>query len=149
MATIKFFEDYHVGDKVSAGEFELEKSEIIDFAGKWDPQPFHTDEAAAAESVYGGLTASGCHVVAIAMSLVEKSDAKPKVIGALGWDELRFPNPARPGDRLTLTLECIEARPSESKPDRGIVRNQFTLANQNGETVLILKDTILVEKRKI
>ena len=147
MATIKFFEDYHIGDKVSVGEFELEKGEIIDFARKWDPQPFHTDESAAADSIYGGLTASGCHLVSIAMSLVEKSDAKPKVIGAIGWDELRFPNPARPGDRLTLTLDCIETRPSESKADRGIVRNQFTLANQNGETVLLLKDTILVEKR--
>ena len=148
MSVIKYFEDYQIGDKTTEGDFEVEKEEIVEFAKKWDPQHFHIDEVAAKDSIYGGLTASGCHVISIAMSLVEKSDAKPKVIGAIGWDELRFPNPVRPGDRLTLALECIEARPSKSKPDRGIVRNQFTLTNQHGETVLLLKDIILVEKRQ-
>jgi acyl dehydratase len=144
----KYFEDYDVGQRIKVDEsYEVTKVEIIDFAKKWDPQPIHMDEAAAKNSQFGGLIAAGCHTISIAIFLVYRSQAVPKLIAALGWDEIRFPNPVRPGAQLSLTLECIEKRESKSKPDRGIVRNLLSLSNQQGETVFTFIDTIIVSKR--
>jgi acyl dehydratase len=150
-----FFEDLEIGRKVTLREYVVDESEVIAFATQWDPQPFHVDKREAEESVYKGLTACGCHIMAIRTWLLHHgqegvSDTqrdKLAIIGALGWDELRFPNPVRPGDRLSLTRECIEKRESRTKPDRGIVQQLMTLRNQNEEVVLVHKDTIMVAKR--
>ncbi len=144
----KYFEDYHIGEKMTWGDYIVSEDAIVDFAKEWDPQPFHVDKEAAEKSIFGGLTAAGCHVISISIKLINLSDFNPNLIAAIGWDELRFHNPVRPGDRLSLTIECLEARESESKPDRGIVRNQFTLVNQNKETVLRFQDIIIVRKRE-
>ena len=150
-----FFEDVEIGMKVTLREYVVDENEVIAFATQWDPQPFHVDRREAEASVYKGLTASGCHIMAMRTWLLHhgREDVsgtqrdKLAILGALGWDELRFPNPVRPGDRLSLTRECIEKRESRSRPDRGIVQNQMTLQNQNGDVVLIHKDTIMVAKK--
>lgn len=143
----KYFEDYKVGDRTFCGSHHVTEEEIIGFAQKWDPLPFHIDRGAGAASPFGGIVASGCHVLAIALRLINDSDATPAILGAIGWDEIRFVKPVRPGDQLSLELECLEARPSTSRPDRGIVRQLFTLKNQGGRTVFKFKDCILVARK--
>jgi acyl dehydratase len=99
--------------------------------------------------VFGGLTASGAHTVALQIKLVHQSESREDaVLAVLGWDEVRFPKPVRPGDTLSLRNECIETRASESKPDRGIARMRVELLNQHGETVLTSIHTILVARRR-
>ena len=143
----KYFEDYQIGETVACGSHQVTEEEIIDFAEKWDPLPIHIDKEAAATSPFGGIVASGCHVLAIALRLTNRSDATPAVLGAIGWDEIRFMKPVRPGDRLSLELECLEVRSSNSKPDRGIIRQLFTLKNQDDRTVFQFKDCILVGRK--
>lgn len=144
---MKHFEDYVVGGTFTAGEYVVTKEEIIEFATKWDPQPFHVDEEAAGRSAFGGLVACGCHTVSIAIWLLNSETIRPKILAGLGWDELRFPSPVRPGDRLSVTVECLGKRESASKPDCGIVRTRCILSNQNREPVLQFTDAILVAKR--
>ena len=91
--------------------------------------------------------ASGCHVLAIALRLINGSDATPAVLGAIGWDEVRFIEPVRPDDRLTLEIECLETRLSASHPNRGMVRQLFRLRNQHDRIVFQFKDRILVAGR--
>ncbi|HEX7777035.1 MAG TPA: MaoC/PaaZ C-terminal domain-containing protein, partial [Parvibaculum sp.] len=115
---------------------------------KWDPQPFHIDKAAAAKSVYGTLTACGSHVQAIVLWLAARMPEETAVIGALGYDEVRFLKAAKLGDRLRLVIECIETKPRSSKPDRGVVKNRHTLLNQSGETVFTQTTTLLIARKK-
>jgi len=142
----RYLEDFEVGMVHSSGRYTVTQEEIVRFAGEFDPQPFHIDGEMAAASVFGGLTASGAHIVALQLKLIHESDLgrNDAVLAGLGWDEVRFPEPVRPGDTLSLTIECIGKRISESKPDRGIVKNLVTLKNQKGETVLKSIHTILV-----
>jgi len=145
----KYFEDFKVGEIRRSGPYAVSKEEIVRFAREFDPQPFHLDEAAARASVFGGLTASGAHTVALQLKLIHASHSdedEAAVLAALGWDEVRFPNPVRPGDSLSLHKECIETRVSKGKPDRGIVRTRITVLNQNGEAVLTSIHTILVKR---
>ncbi len=143
----KYFEDFQVGERATFGAHLVTREEIVEFAAKWDPQPFHLDEEAAAASSFGGLAASGAHVVAITVSLIVARDVQVATIAALGWDEVRFLAPVRPGDVLSLVHECLETRASRSKPDRGIVKNRIVALNDRGEPVLSYTDTILVARR--
>ena len=144
----RYFDDFEVGEKWPIGEtYLMTKEEIRAFATKWDPQPFHVDEEAAKKSVYGTLTACGTHTQAVVLKLAQALPHKTAVIGALGYDEVRFHAPARMGDELRLTIECIETRPSASKPDRGIVRNRHILTNQDGETVFAQITTLLIARK--
>ncbi len=145
--TRKYFEEFRVGEQRTAGEYLVTEEEIIEFASKWDPEPFHVDRDAAQASVFAGLTACGSHIIAIRTWLIHRLPNKAHVLAGLGIDELRFAAPVRPGDRLSLTIECVEARPSSSKPDRGIVRSLLTVANQKGETVLTSNEAVLVARR--
>ena len=146
----RYFEDFNIGEVHRSGGYTVTQEEIVRFARAFDPQPFHIDESVAATSVFGGLTASGAHTVALQLKLIHESGAGKDdvVLAALGWDEVRFPNPVRPGDTLSLSIECMERRTSDSKPDRGIVKNRVTLENQKGETVLTSIHTILVARRR-
>jgi acyl dehydratase len=147
MMSSLFFEEAEVGASRAAGPYVVSKDEIIEFARKYDPQPFHVDEEAAARSVFAGLTASGAHTFAIVISLLSKTEPLLRVLAGLGWDELRLPIPVRPGDELDLEVVVLERRESKSSPDRGIVRNQMRLRNQNRETVLQCINTVLVARR--
>ena len=123
------------------------KDEIIQFAEKYDPRPFHIDEAAAARSVFAGLSASAAHTFAIFYSLTNKLHPPIRAIAALGYDELRLPNPVRPDDELDLDVRVLEKRESKSKSDRGIFRFRAFLRNQRRETVLECISNILVARR--
>ena len=144
---MRYFEDYVVGETRLVGTHRLTRDEITNFARQWDPQPFHLDEEAAAASVFGQLTASGVHLVALTIRLIMASDAAGHVLAALGWDDVRFGHAAHVDDELTLHVTCTWARPSRSRPDRGIIKNQFTLTNGDGRTVLDYTDTIFVARR--
>ena len=142
-----YFEDIEFGDSQKAGPYSVSKDEIIQFAEKYDPRPFHIDEAAAARSVFAGLSASAAHTFAIFYSLTNKLHPPIRAIAALGYDELRLPNPVRPDDELDLDVRVLEKRESKSKSDRGIFRFRAFLRNQRRETVLECISNILVARR--
>jgi acyl dehydratase len=142
-----YFEDREVGGRSTAGPYLVPKSEIIQFAEQYDPVPRHIDEEAAARSIFGGLTASSAHTFSIFILLTTKLQPRLHVLAGMGWDELRLPNPVRPGDELDLEVTCVEKRESKSKSDRGIIRGRVLLRNQKRETVLECLSTILVARR--
>ncbi|MEX0838270.1 MAG: MaoC/PaaZ C-terminal domain-containing protein [Parvibaculum sp.] len=145
---MRYFDDFVVGECHDIpATYEMTKNEIVSFASKWDPQPFHVDEAAAAKSIYGTLTACGTHIQAVVLFLAARLPEETAVIGALGYDEVRFLKAAKLGDTLRLVIECIETKPSSSKPDRGVVKNRHTLMNQSGETVFTQTTTLLIARK--
>ncbi len=141
------YEDYKIGKKKILGSYLLTSSDIIEFAKKWDPAPFHTDEKAGQQSAFGGLTAAGAHLISIRIKLIQDEGINSHVIATMGWDQVKFLNPARPNDTLTLSFECVEKRLSKSKPDCGIVTLYFEMMNQHNELILSLNDTILVRRQ--
>lgn len=141
------FEDVEVGRRRRVGRYLLTREEVIEFATRWDPQPFHVDEEAARASIYRGLTASSLHLFAICTRLFFDHPHPLAVLAMLGKDAIRFPQPARPGDELVYETVCVEKRASRSKPDRGIVTLQDTLTNPAGETVLTQRVSLLVARR--
>jgi acyl dehydratase len=142
-----YFEDIEIGSLRTSGPYLVSRDEIVEFAKKYDPQDRHVDEDAAAHSVAGGLTAAGSHTFAIYTALTRRFQPPVHTLAALGWDELRLPNPVRPGDELDLTSTVLEKRESNSNPTRGIVRFQIRLRNQKRETALQCISNILVAKR--
>ena len=139
---IYFFEDFEVGREFQSAERNITESEILAFAREFDPQTFHTGEKAHTSSIYDGLIASGWHSGAIAMRLmVDSFIGQSASLGSPGLDYLRWPNPMRPGDKVTLFARVVEARRSQSKPDRGIVKLLLELKNKNGE---LLMETVAV-----
>jgi acyl dehydratase len=92
-----FFEETEVGDRRTGGPYFVSKDEIVEFAMKFNPQPFHIDEQAAARSVFRGLTASSAHTFSILVLLLTKTEPSLRILAGLGWDELRLPTPVRPG----------------------------------------------------
>ena len=142
-----FFEEIEVGDRRTAGPYFVSKDEIVEFATKFNPQPFHIDEQAAARSVFGGLTASSAHTFSILVLLLTKTEPSLRVLAGLGWDELRLPTPVRPRDELFLEATILEKRESASNSDRGIVRTQVHFRNQKRELVLQCMSTVLVARR--
>ena len=147
---ILYFEEAEVGRLRMAGPYHVSKNEIIEFAQRFDPQPFHTDEDVAARSVFAGLTASSAHTFAILVSLLSRTQPYSlRIVAGLGWDELRLPAPVRPGDDLDLEVAILEKRESKSHSDRGVVRNQLHLRNQKRETVLQCVNTVLVARRPV
>jgi acyl dehydratase len=145
--TSGYFEEIEVGDSRKAGPYRVSKDEIIQFAKQYDPRPFHIDEEVAARSVFAGLSASAAHTFAIYIFLTGQLQPPIHALAGLGYDELRLPNPIRPGDDLELESITLEKRESKSKPDRGILRNQVHLRNQKHETVLQCIGSVLVPRR--
>jgi len=141
-----WLEDLSVGQEFLSGTHELTADEIKEFAGRYDPQPFHTDEAAARNTMFGGLAASGWHTAAVTMKLsVQSFPLASGIIGSGG--ELLWPWPVRPGDTLQVKSEILEIIPSQSKPDRGMVRVKLTTTNQNGEVVQTFSPKLVVFRR--
>ncbi len=144
----RYFEDYPEGLTATAGPVTVREEDIIAFAQRYDPQYFHIDPVAAQESPYGGLIASGWHTCAIMMRLLVENFLSPaSSLGSPGIDELRWRAPVRPGDRLSVHVRVIEARPSQSKPDRGLIRSAIEVRNQRGEAVMTLTAMNLVRRR--
>ena len=144
-----YFEDFAVGQTFPASRrVRVEKEEIIAFARKFDPQFFHLDEEAARGSIFGGLVASGWHTAALTMRLLTEREAKP--IGGtvgLGFDELRWPIPVRPGDELRVESEVLAVRPSKSRPDHGLLTMRTRTLNQNGQVVQEIINKAIVPRR--
>ena len=133
---MEYFEDYVPGSTHEFGTIKVTEPEIVEFAGKYDPQPFHVDPAAAASGPFGGLIASGWHTVSLTMRLlVENYLSEVASLGSPGIDELRWSKPVRPGDELRARVTVLETRPSKSKPDRGLVRSGIEVLNQDGDVV--------------
>jgi acyl dehydratase len=143
----RYFDDLQVGQVVEHGPRTVSREEIVAFAREFDPQPFHLDEEAARRTPYGGLIASGWHTAALCQRLVVDGMANAASLGSPGVDELRWVRPVRPGDTLRLRVECVEATPSRSKPDRGLARFRYELRNQHGELVLTMAGMAFFARR--
>jgi acyl dehydratase len=144
-----FFGDLRIGDHFQSGTHELKVGDIKRFAGEFDPQPFHLDDAAARQTIFGGLAASGWHTAAITMRLLVTNGPKLAngFLGAGG--EIEWKTPARPGDVLHVDSEVVELIPSRSRPDRGVVVMRVTTANQRGDIVQILSAKLMVARRSV
>jgi acyl dehydratase len=145
---VRYLEDFEPGQKFGSGRLAVEAARVKSFAAEFDPQPFHLDEEAARQSLFGGLAASGWHTAAMTMRLLVESDLKPAggIIGA-GFDEFRWPKPVRPGDELHLHIEVIETRASKSRPDQGLIKIRTTTLNQNEEPVQVSVGNLIVLRR--
>jgi acyl dehydratase len=136
----RYFEDFEVGEVVTLGRKRVSREEIVAFAGEFDPQPFHLDDDAAAESPYGGLIASGWHTAAMFMRLfVEEILLGSASLGSPGVEELRWLRPVRPGDELTGVVRVVETRPSERNSGRGTVTTESEVLNQDGDVVMRMR----------
>ena len=145
----RYFEDYVPGSIFEFGSVALSEAEIIDFARHYDPQPMHTNPAAAVQGPYGGLIASGWHTGGVMMRLyVDHYLPVEASLGSPGVDELRWLLPVRPGDRLRIRVSVLETRRSRSKPDRGIVRSFIEVLNQKDEVVMSMRALNLILCRK-
>ena len=145
----RYFEDYIPGAVYEYGSVTVTETEILDFARKFDPQPIHTDPEFAAQGPFHGLIASGWHTAGIMMRmLVDHYLSRVASLASPGLDELRWPAPVRPGDSLRLRATVVEARRSRSKPDRGLVRTQSELINQNDEVVLRVTAMNIIRARE-
>lgn len=142
-----YLDDLAVGQRFASGSLAVDADAIKAFARVFDPQPFHLDEAAAEDSLFGGLAASGWHTAALTMRLLLDGGA-PIAGGVIGsGGEIAWPQPTRPGDVLTVTSEVIEVTPSKSRPDRGRIALRSETRNQRGEVVQILTATLVVPRR--
>ena len=145
---MSFFEDIKVGLRRELGSFTFTPELIKKFAAQFDPQPFHLDEAAARDTMFRGLAASGWHTAAITMRLLVESGL-PLMGGIVGaGGEISWPKPTRPGDILQVGSEVEEVVPSRSRPDRGMARVRSETRNQRGETVQILVAKLIVPRRE-
>jgi acyl dehydratase len=134
---LRYFDDYVPGTTHDCGSVSVSQAEIISFATQFDPQPFHVDPEAAARGPYGGLIASGWHTAALVMrQLVDHYLSAEASLGSPGMDEIRWLGPVRPGDTLRVRATVLEARRSQTKPDRGIMKTAIEAANQNDQTVM-------------
>lgn len=134
---MKYLEDYPAGFAAEFPAFTVSDAEILEFARRFDAQPFHVDAAAAARSQFGGLIASGFHTCALAMkSLVDGGFFGESGMGSPGLDEIRWRQPVRAGQSLRVRTVVLETTRSRSKPDRGVVRHRVELLNDKNETVM-------------
>jgi acyl dehydratase len=147
MTEERYLEDFAIGQKFGSGRIRVEAEDIKSFAARFDPQPFHLDEAAASASLFAGLAGSGWHTAALTMRLLVDSPVKPEggLIGA--GAEITWPRPLRPGDELHVEAEIVEVRPSHSHPERGLVKLRVLTLNQTGDVVQILVATLVVPRR--
>lgn len=142
-----FLEDLPVGYRSEIGRWQLSPEEVVDFAKTWDPQPFHIDDVAATESVFGGLVASSLHIFAICTRLFFDHEDQIQTMAMLGKDKIRLSQPARATDLLIYSTECINSKASASKTDRGIIVLADTVTRENGETVMTQEVTLMVSTR--
>ena len=144
----RFFEDYSAGQVYELGTITVSEPEIIEFARRYDPQYFHLDPAKAAASEFGGIIASGFHTTSLAMRLyVDHYLSHVASLASPGIDDIRWPNPLRPGDTLRIRATILEARLSRSKPDRGIVRTRVEAINQTDHLVLSMTVVSILGRR--
>jgi acyl dehydratase len=146
---LRYFEDIDVGSTASFGAYAVTRDEVIAFAEKYDPQPFHLSDEAAAKTHFGRLAASGWHTAAMTMSmLVEQLKVDPQAgLGSPGIDELRWVKPVYPGDTLRCETEILEKRVSASRPEMGIFKSRMSVFNQDDVLVMSFVSNVMVATR--
>ena len=144
-----YFEDIAVGAKSKFGSYHVTREEVIDFARKFDPQPFHLDDEAAAKTYFGRLAASGWHTTAMTMAMVVENllNTQQAGLGSPGIDELRWKKPVFPGDTLRCETEVLEKKQSGSRPELGSYRSQMQVFNQHDEVVMSFTSIGLISVR--
>lgn len=144
----RYFEDYVAGRIYEFGSFTLEEEEMLSFARRYDPQPFHVDPQKAEQGPYHGLIASGLQTISIVTRLyMDHYMSTVAGMGSPGMDEVRWPKPVRPGDTLRLRVTIVETRPSSSRKDRGLVTALAEGINQKNEVVASLRIVNIIKAR--
>jgi acyl dehydratase len=144
-----YFEDLVIGEETEFGSYDVTREEVLEFARKYDPQPFHLDDEAAAKTHFGRIAASGWHTTAMTMSVIARAVVAEEQagLGSPGIDELRWLKPVYPGDRITVRGSIIDKTPSRSKPDIGSFRTRTIVTNQDGVDVLRFTSIVLIRRR--
>lgn len=147
---LQFYEDLEVGTVETFGRTEVSRDEVIAFAARYDPQPFHLSDEAAAETFFGRLSASGWHTAAMTMAMMvaHQQAQGHQGSGSPGIDEMRFARPVYPGDVLTTRRTILDKRRSASRPDLGIFRSRIETLNQDGQVVLSFVGNAFVRVRE-
>lgn len=144
-----YFEDLEVGSSAAFGRYEVTREEVIDFASKYDPQPFHLSDEAAAQTHFGRISASGWHTCAMVMRMLVDNitERKQAGLGSPGLDELRWLRPVYPGDTLRVETALIDKTPSRSRPEMGSFRSEVKVFNQDDVLVATMKSIGLIRRR--
>ncbi len=142
-----FFDQINIGDQYQATPYEIPADELLEFNEKWDRLPIHLDEKAALEAGHTAIIGSGQYTLCIKQYFINQMPWREAVIGAIGFDELRFRNPVHDGDTISINAKCIDKRPSNSKPDRGICKFAVEMNNQNDKPVLTYTDIVMMKKQ--
>jgi len=144
-----YFEDCEVGAETLFGHYDVTREEVLEFARKYDPQPFHLSDEAAAKTHFGRLAASGWHTCAMTMAVIARHvvNTEQAGLGSPGIDELRWLKPVYPGDRLTVRGKVIESIPSRSKPTIGVIRSENTVTNQDDAPVMRFISIVMMQRR--
>lgn len=146
-----YFEDLVVGRETEFGSYDVTREEVLEFARKYDPQPFHLSDEEAAKTHFGRLAASGWHTAAMTMAVIARHVVEDQQagLGSPGIDELRWKKPVYPGDTLSVKGRIVEKTPSRSRPDMGSFRTETTITNQNGDIVMTFKSIVLIRRRPV
>jgi acyl dehydratase len=145
---MRYFEDFSVGEVLPFGPHKVSRAEIVAFAAEYDPQPFHLDEKAAADSMLGGLAASGWHTCALFMRMVALGWLNASAsMGSPGIDSLKWKRPVRPGDTLSGRTTVLETRASKNRTDRGYLRVRHEVVNEREEPVMLIEHSIMIRRR--
>ena len=144
-----YFEDIEVGRETFFGSCGVTREEVLEFARKYDPQPFHLSDEAAAKTYFGRLSASGWHTCAMTMGVIARHVVREEQagLGSPGIDELRWLKPVYPGDTLSVRGQIVEKTPSRSKPEIGSFRTRTTVTNQDDVPVLTFTSIVLIRRR--
>ena len=146
---MRYFEDLEVGAETYFGSYEVTREEVLEFARKYDPQPFHLSDEAAAKTHFGRIAASGWHTCAMTMAVIARYVVGDEQagLGSPGVDELRWLKPVYPGDTLHVRGKIVETRPSQRRPDIGSFRTETTVTNQDDVQVMTFTSIVLMGRR--
>jgi acyl dehydratase len=144
-----YFEDMQVGAETYFGSYPVTREEVVEFARKYDPQPFHLSDDAAAKTHFGRLSASGWHTCAMTMAVIARKVVAEEQagLGSPGIDELRWRKPVYPGDTLHVHGKIVSVTPSRSKPDIGSFRTETRVMNQDDQLVMEYQSIVLIRRR--
>jgi acyl dehydratase len=144
-----YFEDLEVGSECDFGSYQVTREEVLEFASKYDPQPFHLSDEEAAKTHFGRIAASGWHTAAMVMAVIARKvvGERQAGLGSPGIDELRWLKPVYPGDTLHVRGKIVAKRESRSKPDIGSFRTETTVTNQDGVPVMTFTSIVLIRRR--
>lgn len=146
---MRYFEDLEVGAETYFGSYDVTREEVLEFAHKYDPQPFHISDEEAAKTHFGQIAASGWHTAAMTMAVIARHVVKHEQagLGSPGIDELRWLKPVYPGDTLHVNGRIVEKTPSRSKPEMGSFRTETTVTNQDDVPVMRFTSIVLIRRR--